>query len=90
MTGGFSGGTEAENVKGVRRVRKSDREVAEPCLPGLAVQRLDGLFFSIFPDQAAAVRIANTAEHFHRICFMSRCRVWATMTACQEASLPKR
>jgi 2'-5' RNA ligase len=24
------------------------------------------LFFSIFPDQAAAVRIANTAEHFRR------------------------
>jgi 2'-5' RNA ligase len=35
-------------------------------LPGLAVQQLDGLFFSIFPDQAAAVRIANTAEHFRR------------------------
>ena len=50
----------------MRRVRKSDRGVAEPCLPGLAVQRLDGLFFSIFPDQAAAVRIANTAEHFRR------------------------
>jgi 2'-5' RNA ligase len=50
----------------VRRVRKSDRGVAEPCLPGLAIQRLDGLFFSIFPDQAAAVRIANTAEHFRR------------------------
>ncbi len=66
MTGGFSGGTEAGNVKGVRRLRKSDREVAEPCLPGLAVERLDGLFFSIFPDQAAAVRIANTAEHFRR------------------------
>ena len=50
----------------MRRMRKSDRCVAEPCLPGLAVQRLDGLFFSIFPDQAAAVRIANTAEHFRR------------------------
>jgi 2'-5' RNA ligase len=50
----------------MRRVRKSDRGVAEPCLPGLAVQRLDGLFFSIFPDQAAAVRIANAAEHFRR------------------------
>ena len=47
-------------------VRKSDRGVAEPCLPGFAVQRLDGLFFSIFPDQAAAVRIANTAGHFRR------------------------
>jgi 2'-5' RNA ligase len=35
-------------------------------LPGLAVQQLDGLFFSIFPDHAAAVRIANTAEHFRR------------------------
>ena len=50
----------------MRRVRKSDHGVTEPCLPGLAVQRLDGLFFSIFPDQAAAVRIANTAEHFRR------------------------
>jgi 2'-5' RNA ligase len=50
----------------MRRVRKSDREVAEPCLPGFAVQRLDGLFFSIYPDHAAAVRIANTAEHFRR------------------------
>ena len=50
----------------MRRVRKSDSGVAEACLPGLAVQRLDGLFFSIFPDQAAAVRIANTAEHFRR------------------------
>jgi len=66
MTGGFSGGTEEGDVKVVRRVRKSDRGVAEPCLPGLAVQQLDGLFFSIFPDQAAAVRIANTAEHFRR------------------------
>jgi 2'-5' RNA ligase len=37
-------------------------------LPGLAVRQLDGLFFSIFPDQAAAVRIANTAERFRRIC----------------------
>jgi RNA 2',3'-cyclic 3'-phosphodiesterase len=51
----------------MRRVRKSDRGVAEPCLPGLAVQQLDGLFFSIFPDHAAAVRIANTAKHFRRI-----------------------
>jgi RNA 2',3'-cyclic 3'-phosphodiesterase len=50
----------------MRRVRKSARWVAEPCLPGLAIQQLDGLFFSIFPDQAAAVRIANTAEHFRR------------------------
>jgi 2'-5' RNA ligase len=50
----------------MRRVRKSDSGVAEPCLPGFAIQRLDGLFFSIFPDQAAAVRIANTAEHFRR------------------------
>ena len=50
----------------MRRVRKSDRGAAEPCLPGLAVQQLDGLFFSIFPDQAAAVRIANAAEHFRR------------------------
>jgi 2'-5' RNA ligase len=50
----------------MRRVSKSGRGVAEPCLPGLAVQQLDGLFFSIFPDQAAAVRIANTAEHFRR------------------------
>jgi 2'-5' RNA ligase len=50
----------------MRGVRKSGRGVAEPCLPGLAVQRLDGLFFSIFPDQAASVRIANTAEHFRR------------------------
>ena len=48
------------------RVRKSDRGVAEPCLPGFAVQQLDGLFFSIFPDRAAAVRIANTATHFRR------------------------
>lgn len=52
----------------MRSVRKSDRGIAEPCLPGLAVQQLDGLFFSIFPDHAAAVRIANTAEHFRRIC----------------------
>lgn len=66
MTGGFSGGTEARNVKAMRTVRKSDHGVTEPCLRGLAVQRLDGLFFSIFPDQAAAVRIANTAEHFRR------------------------
>jgi RNA 2',3'-cyclic 3'-phosphodiesterase len=50
----------------MHRVRKSDRGVAAPCLPGLAVQQLDGLFFSIFPDHAAAVRIANTAEHFRR------------------------
>jgi 2'-5' RNA ligase len=50
----------------MRRVRKSNRGVAEPCLPGFAVQQLDGLFFSIFPDHAAAVRIANTAEHFRR------------------------
>jgi RNA 2',3'-cyclic 3'-phosphodiesterase len=50
----------------VGRVRKSNRRVAESCLPGFAVQQLDGLFFSIFPDQAAAVRIANTAEHFRR------------------------
>jgi 2'-5' RNA ligase len=48
------------------RVRKSNRGVAESCLPGFAVQQLDSLFFSIFPDQAAAVRIANTAEHFRR------------------------
>ena len=69
MTGGFSGGTEEGDVKAVRsvrRVRKSDHGIGEPCLPGFAVQRLDGLFFSIFPDQAAAVRIANTAEHFRR------------------------
>jgi RNA 2',3'-cyclic 3'-phosphodiesterase len=50
----------------VGRVRKSNRRVAESCLPGFAVQQLDGLFFSIFPDQAAAVRIANTSEHFRR------------------------
>jgi 2'-5' RNA ligase len=50
----------------MRRVRKSDRGAAEPYLPGLAVRQLDGLFFSIFPDQAAALRIANTAEHFRR------------------------
>jgi hypothetical protein len=50
MTGGFSGGIEEGDVKAVRSVRKSDRGVAEPCLPGFAVQRLDGLFFSIFPD----------------------------------------
>jgi 2'-5' RNA ligase len=50
----------------MRRVRESDRGVAEPCLPGLAIQRLDGLFFAIFPDQAAAVRIAETAAHFRR------------------------
>jgi 2'-5' RNA ligase len=50
----------------MRRVRKSDRGIGEPCLPGFAVQQLDGLFFSIFPDQAAAVRIANAAEHFRR------------------------
>jgi 2'-5' RNA ligase len=66
MTGGFSGGTEEGDLKAMRRVRKPDREVAEPCLPGFAVQQLDGLFFSIFPDQATAVRIANTAEHFRR------------------------
>ncbi|HMG79161.1 MAG TPA: 2'-5' RNA ligase family protein [Xanthobacteraceae bacterium] len=35
-------------------------------MPGLAVRRLDGLFFSIFPDQVAVVRIANAAEHFRR------------------------
>jgi 2'-5' RNA ligase len=35
-------------------------------LPGFAVRQLDGLFFSIFPDQRAAVRIANIAEHFRR------------------------
>jgi 2'-5' RNA ligase len=50
----------------MRRVRKPDRGVAEPCLPGFAIQRLDGLFFSIFPDQAGAVRIANIAELFRR------------------------
>jgi 2'-5' RNA ligase len=50
----------------MRRVRKSDHQVVEPCLPGLAIQQLDCLFFSIFPDLAAAVRIANTAEHFRR------------------------
>jgi 2'-5' RNA ligase len=37
-----------------------------PCLPGMALQRLDRLFFSIFPDPQAAVRIANTAQHFRR------------------------
>jgi len=52
----------------MRRVRESNHRAAEPCLPGFAVQQLDGLFFSIFPDQAAAVRIANTAEHFRRAC----------------------
>jgi RNA 2',3'-cyclic 3'-phosphodiesterase len=69
MTGGFSGGTEEGDVKAVRsvrRVHKSDRGIGEPCLPGFAVQRLDGLFFSIFPDRAAAVRTANNAEHFRR------------------------
>ena len=35
-------------------------------MPGFAVRQLDGLFFSIFPDQRAAVRIANIAEHFRR------------------------
>jgi 2'-5' RNA ligase len=50
----------------MRRVRKLGGSVAEPCLPGLGIQQLDGLFFSIFPDLAAAVRIANTAEHFRR------------------------
>src|SRR3984957_10585070 len=50
----------------MRRERKSCRGGAAPRLPGFAVQQLDGLFFSIFPDQAAAVRIANTAEHFRR------------------------
>ena len=50
----------------MRKLRPLGGTVAEPCLPGLAVQRLDGLFFSIFPDQAAAARIANTAEHFRR------------------------
>jgi 2'-5' RNA ligase len=50
----------------MRKVRKLDGGVAQPCLPGFAIQRLDGLFFSIFPDLAAAVRIANTAEHFRR------------------------
>jgi 2'-5' RNA ligase len=50
----------------MRRVRKLDDSVAEPCLPGLAAQGSDGLFFSVFPDQAAAVCIANIAEHFRR------------------------
>src|SRR5580693_3756018 len=50
----------------MRKLRPLGGTFAEPCLPGLAVQRLNGLFFSIFPDQAAAARIANTAEHFRR------------------------
>jgi RNA 2',3'-cyclic 3'-phosphodiesterase len=49
------------------RVRRSNENTAEWCLPGLGPQRLDGLFFSIFPDPAAAVRIANIAEHFRRV-----------------------
>jgi RNA 2',3'-cyclic 3'-phosphodiesterase len=32
----------------------------------MGLRRLDGLFFSIFPNHAAAVRIANIAEHFRR------------------------
>ena len=36
----------------------------EPCLPGLAPRDRDGLFYSIFPDPLAAVRIANVARHF--------------------------
>jgi 2'-5' RNA ligase len=79
MTGGFSGGTEEGDVKAVRsvgRVRKSDRGVAEPYLPGLGVRQLDGLFFSIFPDQVAAVRIANTAEHFRRAYGLKGVPLW--------------
>jgi RNA 2',3'-cyclic 3'-phosphodiesterase len=38
--------------------------MAEPCLPGLAAQRSDGLFFATFPDPAAAVRVANIAKQF--------------------------
>jgi 2'-5' RNA ligase len=32
----------------------------------MGLRRLDRLFFSIFPDPPAAVRIANTAQHFRR------------------------
>jgi 2'-5' RNA ligase len=45
---------------------KIGRDAAEAWLPGLAPQRLDGLFFAIFPDAQAAVRIANAAWRFRR------------------------
>src|SRR5580700_5775651 len=48
------------------RLRTTGSAFAEPCLPGLGLRRLDRLFFSIFPDPPAAVRIANTAKHFRR------------------------
>jgi 2'-5' RNA ligase len=35
-------------------------------LPGLGISRLDRLFFAIFPDLAAARRIAATAQQFCR------------------------
>ena len=48
------------------RLRTIGSAVAEPCLPGMGLRRLDRLFFSIFPDPSAAVRIANTAQRFCR------------------------
>ena len=48
------------------RVRRLSENIAEPRLPGLGLQRLDRLFFSIFPDTQAAIRIANIAEQFRR------------------------
>jgi RNA 2',3'-cyclic 3'-phosphodiesterase len=71
-----TGTCNAGNVKVMHRERKSDRGGAAPCLPGFAVQRLDGLFFSIFPDLAAAVRIANTAEHFRRTYGLKAAPLW--------------
>lgn len=50
----------------MRRLRTIGSILAEPCLPGMGLRRLDRLFFSIFPDPPAAVRIANTAQHFRR------------------------
>ena len=50
----------------MRRLCTIGSILAEPCLPGMGLRRLDRLFFSIFPDPPAAVRIANTAQHFRR------------------------
>jgi 2'-5' RNA ligase len=48
------------------RVRTMGSAFAESCLPGMGPRQLDRLFFSVFPDPPAAVRIANTAQYFHR------------------------
>ena len=48
------------------KLRTVGSAFAEPCLPGMGLRRLDRLFFSIFPDPPAAVRIANTAQRFCR------------------------